>query len=253
MSHNETQKTPIGENLLNHLQTIHFDADGYKLAGTLHLPETPNPPVVIGCHGLLADRNSPKQISLAQACNAQGIAYFRFDHRGCGESQGVFHEVTSLESRCSDLYHAIEALQHNPLVGPPAALFGSSFGGTAVLAYAARHRTPALITYAAPLDSKSIRRANIRDNQGNPPDTSLLTDALVFDIAPQLHNLKNILIAHSQNDETVPVAHARKIHAIAGDPKKLIIFQGGDHRMSDPHHQQQFETVFIDWIKRQRG
>jgi alpha-beta hydrolase superfamily lysophospholipase len=234
---------------MTHQQTIRFEADGYLLTGTLHMPDVDSPQVVIGCHGLLADRNSPKQISLAHACNAQGIAYFRFDHRGCGESQGVFHEVTSLESRCSDLFHAIETLEHNPLVGPPAALFGSSFGGTVVLAYAARHQTPALITYAAPINSKSIHHANIRDNQGNPPDTSLLTDALVFDIAPQLHNLNNILIAHSQNDETVPVEHARQIHAIAGAPKKLIIFQGGDHRMSDPNHQHQFEHIFIKWIK----
>jgi len=228
---------------------IHFDADGYQLTGTLHLPDVPTPPVVIGCHGLLADRNSPKQISLAQACNTQGLAYFRFDHRGCGESQGEFHKVTSLESRCNDLYHAIATLQHNPLLGDMAALFGSSFGGTTVLTYAAAHQTPTLITYAAPIDSQSIRPANIRDNQGNQPDTSLLTEALAFDIAPHLHKIKNILVAHSQDDETVPVQHARQIHAAVGNPKQLVIFNGGDHRMSDPSHQQQFEHIFIEWIK----
>jgi alpha-beta hydrolase superfamily lysophospholipase len=238
---------------LNHQHIIQFEADGYQLTGTLHLPDVSTPPVVIGCHGLLADRNSPKQIALARACNAQGIAYFRFDHRGCGESQGHFQEVTSLESRCSDLYHAVSTMQHNPLVSDTVALFGSSFGGTTVLAYAATHQTPTLITYAAPLDSKSIRHVNIRDKFGNRPDTALLNEALAFDIAPHLSNIKNILVAHSQNDETVPVEHAKQIHATVGDPKKLIIFQGGDHRMSDPEHQQQFETLFLDWIKSQSG
>jgi alpha-beta hydrolase superfamily lysophospholipase len=238
----------LEQRFLNHQQIIHFDADGYRLTGTLHMPENTTPPVVIGCHGLLADRNSIKQISLARACNAHGFAYFRFDHRGCGESQGDFHKVTSLASRCSDLDRAIATMQHNPLVGDLAALFGSSFGGTVVLAYAADHQIPTLITYAAPIDSKTIRHSNIRDNQGRPPDTALLTDALAFDIAPRLHNIRNILILHSQNDETVPVEHARQIHATTGDPKKLIIFQGGDHCMSDPGHQKQFESMFINWI-----
>ncbi len=237
---------------MNNEHTIHFKSDDYQLTGTLHLPNRPTPPVVIGCHGLLANRNSLKQISLAKACNAQGIAYFRFDHRGCGQSQGDFNKVTSLKARCRDLYHAIETMQHNPLVGNLAALFGSSFGGTVVLAHAACHQTPTLITYAAPLDSTSIQHANIRDDQGHLPHQSLLTDALAFDIAPQLKTVSNILIAHSQNDETVPVEHARQIHANVGSPKELILFEGGDHRMSDPNHQQQFENLFIDWLIKQQ-
>lgn len=76
---------------------IQFAADGFRLKGTLHLPAADNPPVVIGCHGLLSDRSSPKQIALAEACNALGLAFFRFDHRGCGESTGRLEAVTSLE------------------------------------------------------------------------------------------------------------------------------------------------------------
>jgi pimeloyl-ACP methyl ester carboxylesterase len=236
---------------LNHMHTLHFDASGYKLAGTLHLPDTLKPPVVIGCHGLFANRNSPKQVSLARACNAQGIAYLRFDHRGCGESQGVFHEVTSLPARCHDLHQAIEAMQRHPLVGGLAALFGSSFGGTVVLAYAAQHQVPAVITYAAPSNSAAIRHTNIRDDQGNRPHPSLLTEALAFDIVPGLKSISNILVAHSQNDETIPVDHALQIHANACPPKELKIFPGGDHRMSSPHHQRQFEALFIHWLKKQ--
>ena len=234
---------------MNREQTIHFDADGFKLTGTLHLPGGRKPPVVIGCHGLFADRNSPKQVGLAKACNAHGLAYLRFDHRGCGESQGDFSQVTSLTARCHDLRQAVAAMQLHPLVGELAALFGSSFGGTVVLAYAAQHEVPAVITYAAPLNSTAIRRANIRDNMGHRPQSSLLTDALEFDIASNLERVSNILIVHSQNDETVPVDHALQIHARVAPPKRIKILEGGDHRMSDPQHQQQFETLFLDWLK----
>jgi alpha-beta hydrolase superfamily lysophospholipase len=236
---------------LNHRLNLFFEVNGYKLAGTLHLPDTPKPPVVIGCHGLFANRNSPKQVSLAQACNAQGIAYLRFDHRGCGESQGVFNEVTSLPARCDDLHQAIGLMRRHSLVGGLVALFGSSFGGTVVLAYAAQHQIPAVITYAAPLNSSTIRHTNIRDDQDNRPHPSLLTEALAFDISPGLKAVSNILIVHGQDDEIVPVDHALQIHANVSPPKVLHIFSGGDHRMSNPQHQQQFETQVIHWLKKQ--
>ena len=236
---------------LSHQCTVQFNANGYRLTGTLHLPDTHKPPVVIGCHGLFANRDSPKQVSLAQACNAQGLAYLRFDHRGCGESQGEFYEVTSLPARCHDLQQAVAAMQAHPGVGRLAALFGSSFGGTVVLAYAAHHRVPAVITYAAPSNSAAIQHANIRDNQGNRPHTGLLSEALAFDIVPMIKTVSNILIAHSQSDETIPVDHALQIHANVAAPKTLKIFPGGDHRMSNPQHQQQFETLFVQWLKNQ--
>lgn len=228
--------------------TLYFDSDGYKLAGTLHLPDIPKPPVVIGCHGLLANRHSLKQISLAQACNRIGMAYFRFDHRGCGDSEGQFVKVTSLTARVQDLYHAVDSMQHHSQTGPVAALFGSSFGGTVVLAYSAEHPGPALVTYAAPINSTDIHHDKICDNNGAPPASSLLTENLSFNIRPKLNAISNILICHSQGDETVPVSHAHLIHKMSKKPKKLHIFQNGDHRMSNIAHQKQFQVMFIRWI-----
>ena len=69
-------------------------------------------PLVVGCHGLLSDRRSPKQTALAGACQRQGMAYFRFDHRGCGESEGRLEEHTTLEARCSDLLSRATAGLH---------------------------------------------------------------------------------------------------------------------------------------------
>jgi predicted alpha/beta-hydrolase family hydrolase len=70
------------------IRKIKFFADGFELKGTLHMPAGGRPPVVIGCHGLYSSQESPKQIALAAACTAMGIAYFRFDHRGCRSQPG---------------------------------------------------------------------------------------------------------------------------------------------------------------------
>lgn len=227
---------------------IYFQSDDYKLTGTLHLPNMPIPPVVIGCHGLLANRHSMKQISLAKACNAKGMAYLRFDHRGCGDSDGRFSKVTSLSARVKDLYQAVETMQLHSKVGEVIALFGSSFGGTVVLAYAAQHPTATLVTYAAPINSTDINHSNIKDINGSLPCSDLLPDDLEFDIASKLNCVDNILVSHSEGDETVPVVHAHEIFRLSGKNKDLLIFQGGDHRMSDITHQQQFEADFIRWI-----
>ena len=229
--------------------TIEFESDDFKLVGSLHLPEIENAPVIIGSHGLLANRKSPKQIDLALTSIANGMAYFRFDHRGCGDSQGQFNDVTTLAARIHDLMHAVNTIDSHPAVGPCCGLFGSSFGGAVVLAYAAAHPTPKLLTYAAPLDSQSIRHSNIRDANGQRHPASKLSRKLAFDLAPQLESVRNILIVHSQSDETVPVAHAHQIHDSAKEPKALHIFEGGDHRMSNANHQQLFNRMFIQWFK----
>ena len=62
-------------------QTVSFMVDGLVLSGVMHLPDRVPFAVIVGCHGLMADKNSPKQVELAKRCTAAGMAYFRFDHR----------------------------------------------------------------------------------------------------------------------------------------------------------------------------
>ena len=231
-------------------KTITFDADGFRLTGTLHLPDAPLPPLIIGCHGLLADRRSPKQIALARACANAGMAYLRFDHRGCGDSQGDFDADTSLDARCQDLYHAMQTMQGFPGIGKERGLFGSSFGGTVVLAFAAQYPVTAMATYAAPVNSSDIKASVIQDLDNQLAPSPGLSQALNFDISDRLHQARNILVVHGQCDEIVPLDHGRLIHQKAAPPKELVIQKSGDHRMSDPAHQADFQKRLVDWFMR---
>lgn len=231
-------------------QNIHFPVDGNHLIGTLHLPGVNQPPFVIGCHGLLSDRQSPKQIALAEALNRIGIAYFRFDHRGCGESGGKFDISNLLSSRCKDLLQAIRYIQSQPQVGQFAGLFGSSFGGTVCMRAASEIRVPALITYAAPIDSLIIKKPTLGEINSAyraqvPPQTDF-----DFDIREILSKLNHILIMHGEKDEVVPLEHAHTIYEKAKGPKKLIIHKGGDHRMSNSDHQDNFIVECVSWFKK---
>jgi alpha/beta superfamily hydrolase len=227
---------------------INYTTDGLRLSGTLHLPGTDRPPIVIGCHGLMSDSNSPKQIALALQCNRQGMAYLRFDHRGCGASEGDFNAVTSLESRCNDLIAAVELVRKRPDIGNSVGFFGSSFGGTVCLAVAAKMEIATLVTFAAPFRSDFIR-TTAHSASVNQTVSQLDPHQLRFDLTPALQRIQSIHVFHGQNDEVVPVQHAHAIYTAAKPPKRLTLQIGGDHRMSDVSFQTAFIRQAADWLK----
>jgi len=227
---------------------VGFTADGFKLRGTLHLPESPGSPIVIGCHGLLSDRTSPKQVALAQACNRLGLAFFRFDHRGCGESEGRLEAHTTLDNRCSDLLHAIRHLAGRADLGNRVGLFGSSLGGAVCLRAAAHAAIAALVTFAAPARSRPLKvpARHPEKGAGRAQTGAVLRED--FDLGSELEKLRNILVVHGDADDVVPAAHAHEIFNRASPPKRLIIQPQGDHRMSDPHHQEDFIREASLWL-----
>jgi alpha-beta hydrolase superfamily lysophospholipase len=228
---------------------ISFSSDGYTLRGSLHLPEVEKPPLVVGSHGLFSTGNSPKQIELAKQCNQEGIAFFRFDHRGCGKSDGIFEAVTSLDARCSDLMSAIKTIQKREDIGRKIGLFGSSMGGAVCISVASRCRADSLVTVAAPVFGRIIVDALEKSNFSNKLTTSLTKMNHCSDITDKLSSLHHILIFHGDSDELIPPSNALEIYRRAGDPKKLIILNGGDHRMSNPAHQKTFITEAVNWFK----
>ncbi len=116
-------------------KVLTFTSANIHLEGVFHLPDKDNPPVVIGSHGLLSTKESPKQIALAEKCTEMGVAYFRIDHTGCGSSKGTFTETT-LDTRINDVLSAAHFLTENRLTSNKIMLFGSSMGGaTAIGAY----------------------------------------------------------------------------------------------------------------------
>lgn len=222
-------------------EEVVFEANGFTLRGTLHLPPVDTPPVVVGCHGLLSDRRSPKQLALAAACTGRGMAYFRFDHRGCGESGGRHADGASLPARCGDLLAAIRLLAARGDLAPAVGLFGSSMGGAACLAAASRGGVAALVTFAAPVRSRELGSGGPRDLHASPLRAE-------FDLTAALPAVRGVLIFHGDADEVVPLAHARDIHRLAAAPKRLVVQENGDHLMSDTGHQAAFTQEASAWL-----
>jgi alpha/beta superfamily hydrolase len=227
---------------------VDFSADGFRLKGTLHLPPVVCPPIVIGSHGLLSSSDSPKQLALADRCNQHGIGFLRFDHRGCGRSQGFFNEVTSLEARAADLRQAIRMVRRRRDVGESIGLFGSSMGGAACLSVAATAAIDAVVTFAAPIRGQTIHHSKHPVNDSVMPSAAAAELNIGFDISHKLEDIGDILICHGDADDTVPFADALEIYDRAAEPKRMLRQKGGDHRMSRKTHQDRFVREAVLWF-----
>lgn len=226
-------------------RSVRFTADRLSLSGVLHLPPAPPSAVVIGCHGLLADKNSPKQIALANRCVSTKMAYLRFDHRGCGESEGIFECDTTLKNRQADLRAAIRMVRRTFGSETPIGLFGSSLGGTVCLAAFDFFSPFAVVTLAAPVHHQSIRMPE------KSPDSlkeELMKNRLTFDIRHRMGAVHHILILHGKDDETVPVQNAQILFSLAGKPKKVVLLDGADHRISAAVHQEIVIRTSLAWL-----
>jgi alpha-beta hydrolase superfamily lysophospholipase len=227
------------------IEKVLLSSGGFFLKGYLHLPPVNHPPFVIGCHGLFSDKNSPKQVELAKHCNDLNMAYFRFDHRGCGESKAPFETVTSLDARCTDLKAAAKMLKTREDLGDSMGLFGSSMGGTVCLSMAGRLQAASVISWAAPIRSADL----LQKHAGTSDGSDVPFKKNPFDICNQLADLQNVLIFHGDADETVPLSHAAEIYERVAEPKKLVVFPQSDHRMSNRVDQQSFLREASLWFQ----
>jgi len=233
----------------SYVKKISFSSNGFLLKGTLHMPDISNPPVVIGSHGLFSTGDSPKQIALAKQCNALGIAFFRFDHRGCGDSEGVFDEVTSIESRCNDLVAAVKTVRSMKYTDELTGFFGSSMGGLVCISVAAEYKVDALVTVATPVRSAPVLEGLKKTGKLVSPLSRLYRKDILSDISDRLELVHHILVFHGDADELVDLSNGIKIYEKAREPKKLIIQKNGDHRMSNTKHQQDFVKKAAQWYK----
>lgn len=231
-------------------KNLNFYADNLRLNGTLHMPEHVSRkrkiPVVIGSHGLLSDGQSPKQQYLAERLNKHGIAYFRFDHRGRGQSEGKFSEVTTFTGRLNDMAAAISTVTAYPGIDDEPGLFGSSMGGAVCLGISTSFRIRTIVTLAAPVRLDAIRIPP--DLMQDPLFQGVKPEQMAFDISGTLKKISNILVFHGDTDEVVSFSNAVEIYEKTASPKKLVRFTGGDHALTSPDFQKAFLEQTVEWL-----
>lgn len=115
---------------------IKFPSGALELSGVLHLPAGHTGeavPCFVVLHGFGSNKDATNVRGPVQMLNEWGYAAFRFDMRGCGESEGEFGRVICLE-QVADTRAAIDVLQTVPEVDADRiGLIGSSFGAAVAI------------------------------------------------------------------------------------------------------------------------
>jgi uncharacterized protein len=134
-----------------HLTVTH---EGQKIFGIVHRPLTDGPaPCVLIAHGFAGNKIGHRRlyVMLAEALARQGIATLRFDHRGCGDSEGGFSQVT-MESLVSDALQALSILSDLPGVDSQRlGILGVSLGGPVSIRTAHQHGQLSSLALWAPV------------------------------------------------------------------------------------------------------
>ncbi len=211
------------------MRRVEFLSKDKRLVGVFHpMKGEEEGPCVITCHGLYSYKDSEKYIEIAKRFSNY-FSVFRFDFRGCGESEG--DKIRDLQNRIEDLRAAIDLIKNQPSVDSNIGLFGSSMGGYLSILIAAEEEVKAIVTWSAPYrlpmgDLKSDARDVIQDIK-----------------CP-------IMIIHGDKDEIVPVSHARELYDRAYEPKELKIIDGADHRFMDLSLRDKAIDISLEWFKR---
>jgi pimeloyl-ACP methyl ester carboxylesterase len=227
-------------------------SNGLTIRGRIFFPVA-NPsrlyPALIICHGIPGSgaqrpENDPGYEGLAQEFTSLGVSAVIFNFRGCGESDGNF----DMMGWTRDLEAVVGQILNTPHIDPTRLiLLGFSGGGAAAINVGAENRsiyglavvgTPAHFGIfekdADEIVSEFKDRGIIRDPDF-PPDIDRWIDGFE-QIEPRRwishFEGRYLLIVHGDEDELIPVDHARELfnRAPSGEAK-LSIIPGGEHRL----------------------
>ncbi len=209
---------------------------------------------VIFCHGFRGSKEGGGRASaLAGRVAASGFAALLFD----------FTPFSLLSAQVDELKTVVDYCRRE--ISSRVVLFGRSMGGSAALAVTADDRLiDGLCLWSAPYDLHETFRlslgggykcllagetVNIADEFGRvrlTPD--FLHDFDRFDLlaCARLVVGRPLLVVHGEKDEVVPLRQAAEIFAQAGEPKKMAVVPGADHRFLSGH--EHASEALLTWL-----
>ena len=190
-----------------------------------------------------------------------GIATFRFDFTGLGESEGDFAD-TNFSSNVEDLVAAYKFMENE--YHAPALLIGHSLGGAAVLQAASQMPgVKAVVTIGAPADPEHVKHnfdlyVDEIEEKGEAEVTlagrkftikkQFLEDLDDSNMHQHIRKLNRALcVMHAPLDETVGIENAERIFKRAKHSKSFISLDKADHLLRNDEDSIYAGRVLANW------
>ncbi len=240
-------------------------SQGDKLAARIDSPDgSTNKGAVLFAHCFTCSKNLRAVGHISRTLTDHGMAVFRFDFTGLGESEGDFSE-TNFSSNIEDLLAASSFMEKQGLT--PRMLIGHSLGGAAVLQTAQWiESVEAVATIAAPCNPGHVEhlltdKKEVIEKKGKARvtlagRTFTIKKQFLDDLSEQtmngfIRNLgKALLIFHSPVDNTVSIENAAHIYKLAKHPKSFISLDDADHLLSNEDDARYVGSVAAAWVDR---
>lgn len=248
--------------------------EGQKIFAVFHKPvNVVNPPCVIICHGLGGNKvgHFRVYVELAMRLVSEGIAVFRFDFRGCGDSEGAFSDMT-MQGQVSDLLTVLEYLHGSGQIDTNRmGLFGRSMGGAVGVMGSAVFSHVKCMALWAPIfngdqwkhqwdfvqqgaasekESEDLRRIN-----GQVASLYFYSELFAINLEVPLRALKDVplLVMQGQSDPLVSIEHSEgyeRIRKGMDAPFEFIRLVHSDHDFSHSEERTFALEKTTEWFKK---
>ena len=204
---------------------------GTELRGWL-LPQRPGAPAVLACGGYRGRRSD--LLGIGSFLWRRGFAVLLFDYRGHGDHVG--DPVTLGYRELVDARAALAYLRAR-MPGSGLAVIGYSMGAAVAIMVAAREPDVRAVVADSPFATqREIVAWHARRKLGplTTPVLALVDWQLQARYGYRFHHVEPVrdvaciaprplLLIHGSCDSVIPLEHAQRVHAAAGDPKELWI------------------------------
>lgn len=245
---------------------IFSNTRGERLWGILSLPKGKRKaPALIMCHGFNKTKSERKFVKLARILAQNGIAAFRFDFSGQGDSEGALENL-SINCEVEDLKSAYETLSHRKTINKEKiGLLGHSLGALITVLFQAQYReAKTLILLSPALRQRELlkkwylpKELKLGEKQGYL-DTSkgrigiqYLNEARERDWLEVVSQIDTpTLIIHGNKDDDVPIKYGKGVFKRLSGPRKMAIVKGADHHFENWNAFKKLTTLTLEWLRK---
>jgi len=242
-----------------------LDPQSHTVSGLLNAPDGGCDRIAVLCHGFLSSKTSTTNNTLTRMLTERGIATFRFDFFGHGESQGPFELITNTLA-VEQTQAALDLVQQKGYrkIG----LMGSSFGGLVATLVASQRTDLACLALKCPVvDFAEELRLEFGDEDmaqwkvtGTVPDILGGPNRVPLHYAFYEDCLRRIaykpaesitaptVIVQGDHDEHVPLHQSRRLYEALTVEKHLELIPGADHQFTKGEDFRRMTSIIADWL-----